>query len=299
VLARDWAEVLFIHIIVYCKKAIRYSKLPTMSPVLISVVVTTYNRPDALTAVVEACFAQDDLGFEIIIADDGSGHNTQQAVAVLQARAPVPLRHVWQEDLGFRAARARNLGTLDAKGDYIIFLDGDCVPQRNFISQHRKLAQPGYLVQGSRILLDEAATSRVLGQHIDLGVLSAGDKLAWRSSGALNKVLPLLLTLPDIGRTSKRFTWRRIKSCNLAVWRSDLELVNGFDESFLGWGHEDSDLVVRLYHAGVLRKDGAYATEVFHLWHRENARDQETSNRATVLQRHAERTTLAVKGLRA
>ena len=264
----------------------------------ISVVITTYNRPDALTAVVEACFAQDDAGFEIIIADDGSGHNTQQAVAALQARSPVPLRHVWQEDLGFRAARARNLGTLDARGDYIIFLDGDCVPQRNFISQHRKLAQRGHLVQGSRILLSEAATARVLAQHLDLQALGTAEKLAWRRSGALNKVLPLLLTLPDVGRTSRRFTWRRIKSCNLAVWRSDLDLVNGFDESFLGWGHEDSDLVVRLFNAGVMRKDGAYATEVLHLWHRENARDQETSNRATVLQRARDRTVLAVKGLK-
>ncbi|MTV40573.1 glycosyltransferase family 2 protein [Duganella radicis] len=270
-----------------------------MPPVLISVVITTYNRPDALSAVVEACFSQDDHRFEIIIADDGSGHNTQQAVAALAARSPVPLRHVWQEDLGFRAARARNLGTLDARGDYIVFLDGDCVPQRNFISQHRKLAQRGHLVQGSRILLNQPATARVLGQRIDLQALGAADKLAWRRRGDLNKVLPLLFTLPDVGRTSKRFTWRRIKSCNLAVWRADLELVNGFDESFLGWGHEDSDLVVRLFNAGVMRKDGAYATEVLHLWHQENARDQETSNRATVLQRAADRTVLAVKGLRA
>jgi glycosyltransferase involved in cell wall biosynthesis len=268
-----------------------------MSSAKISVVITTYNRPDALNAVVEACFAQHDQGFEIIIADDGSGHNTQQAVAALRARSPVPLRHVWQEDLGFRAARARNLGTLEATGDYIIFLDGDCVPQRNFISQHRKLAQRGYMVQGSRILLNEQATARVLRQHLDLQRLDAGEKLAWRGRGDLNKVLPLLFTLPDLCRTSKRFTWRRIKSCNLAVWRSDLELVNGFDESFLGWGHEDSDLVVRLFNAGVMRKEGAYATEVFHLWHKENARDQETSNHATVLRRAADRTVRAVKGL--
>jgi glycosyltransferase involved in cell wall biosynthesis len=268
-------------------------------PALISVVITTYNRPDALTAVVEACFTQDDTGFELIIADDGSGHNTQQVVAALQARSPVPLRHVWQEDLGFRAARARNLGTLDARGDYIIFLDGDCVPQHNFISQHRKLAQAGYLVQGSRILLDELATERVLAQQVNLQTLGTADKLAWRRTGGLNKVLPLLLTLPDLGRTRHRFTWRRIKSCNLAVWRADLDKVNGFDESFLGWGHEDADLVVRLYNAGVMRKDGAYATEVFHLWHRESPRDQATSNRAAVLQRAADHTIVAVKGLRA
>ena len=268
-----------------------------MSFANISVVITTYNRPDALAAVVEACFAQDDKGFEIIIADDGSGHNTQQTVAALQARSPVPLRHVWQDDLGFRAARARNLGTLAANGDYIIFLDGDCVPQRNFISQHRRLSRPGYLVQGSRILLNEQATAHVLAQRLDLHRLRVGELLAWRGRGGLNKVMPLLLTLPDLGRASHRFTWRRIKSCNLAVWRRDLELVNGFDESFLGWGHEDADLVLRLYNAGVMRKDGAYATEVFHLWHKENRRDQASSNRATVLQRARDRTVRAVRGL--
>ena len=264
----------------------------------ISVIITTYNRPDALTAVVEACFAQGDKNFEIIIADDGSTHNTRDCVAALQARAPVPLRHVWQEDLGFRAARVRNLGTLAADGDYIVFLDGDCVPQQDFVARHRQLAQRGYLVQGSRILLDERLTARALAEPIDLQRLSLADKLRFRFSGGINKVLQLLLRWPDIGRTSKRFTWRRIKSCNLGVWRSDLDLVNGFDESFLGWGHEDSDLVVRLFNAGVMRKDGAFATEVFHLWHRENQRDQESSNRQLVLQRAADKTTQAVQGLR-
>jgi GT2 family glycosyltransferase len=268
-----------------------------MSSVLISVVITTYNRPDALTAVVEACFAQDDLGFEIIIADDGSGHNTQQAVAALQARSPVPLRHVWQEDRGFRAARARNLGTLDARATTSSSSTATASAAQ-FISQHRKLAQrlPG---AGQPHLAQRASHGARAAPAPRLGALSAADKLAWRRKGELNKVLPLLFTLPDVARTSHRFSWRRIKSCNLAVWRSDLELVNGFDESFLGWGHEDSGLVVRLFNAGVMRKDGAYATEVFHLWHKENARDQETSNRATVLQRAADRTVLAVQGLRA
>jgi predicted glycosyltransferase involved in capsule biosynthesis len=98
-------------------------------------------------------------------------------------------------------------------------------------------------------------------------------------------------------RTSRRFTWRRIKSCNLGVWRSDLGLVNGFDESFTGWGHEDSDLVVRLFNAGVMRKDGAFATEVFHLWHREAQRSAESSNKAVVLERAANGTIRATKGL--
>ncbi len=264
----------------------------------ISLIITTYNRPDALSTVVEACFAQDDQNFEIIIADDGSTNNTRETVAALQASSPVPLKHVWQEDIGFRAARARNLGTLAAQGEYIIFIDGDCVPQKDFVANHRRLAKRGYVVTGSRVLLSEAYTRRVLDQHLDIQQLGALEKLKLYLAGNANKFLQTMLHLPDLGRESKRFTWRRIKSCNMAAWRSDLDLVNGFDESFTGWGHEDSDLVLRLFNAGVLRKSGAFATEVYHLWHREAKRDQESSNRSVVLQRAIDKTTQAVTGLR-
>ena len=263
-----------------------------------SVVITTYNRPDALEAVVEACFLQDDKNFEIIIADDGSTANTRACIERLAARAPVPVKHVWQPDDGFRAAMARNRGTLAATGDYIIFLDGDCIPQRDFIARHRALAQPGFLVSGSRILLSQALTERVLREHIDVAVLSLGQRLRARFAGDMNKVIQTMLRWPDIGRVRRKFSWRRIKSCNLGVWKADLVKVNGFDESFTGWGHEDSDLVVRLFHAGVLRKDGALATEVLHLWHREAQRDQESSNRKIVLERAGNGTTQATAGLR-
>jgi glycosyltransferase involved in cell wall biosynthesis len=263
----------------------------------ISLVISTYNRPDALAAVIEGCFAQSDRNFEIIIADDGSTATTRQCVDALKARAPVPMQHVWQADEGFRLAMARNRGTLAARGNYLVFLDGDCIPQRDFIAQHRKLAQRGYMVTGSRVLLSEAFTARVLTERIDLPGASGAAKFGFRLRGHMNKVLQLLLRLPDIGRGTKRFSWRRIKGCNLAMWRSDLETINGFDESFKGWGHEDSDLVVRMFNAGINRKDGAFATEVFHLWHREAKRDQATSNRHLVLERAANKSYLASQGL--
>lgn len=263
----------------------------------LSVVITTYDRPDALMAVVLACFAQTDKNFEIIIADDGSGHNTQECVARLKTLATVALTHVWQPDLGFRAAMARNRGTRAARGDYIIFLDGDCIPQADFVARHRQLAQRGYLVSGSRVLLSAALTGRVLAGRVHPLALGWTAKLRLRIAGDINKVAQLLVSWPDVGRTRQDFSWRRIKSCNLAVWRSDLDTVNGFDESFLGWGHEDSDLVVRLFNAGVMRKDGAFATEVLHLWHPESRRDQELSNRRVVLERAANKTVRALRGL--
>jgi hypothetical protein len=174
-----------------------------------------------------------------------------------------------------------------------MFLDGDCIPQRDFIARHRALSEPGYLVSGSRILLSERLTRRVLDEGID--VRPPPSPPAWPGACAARSTR--CCSWPCAGRTSgacaSRFSWRRIKSCNLAVWRSDLERVNGFDESFTGWGHEDSDLVVRLFHAGVMRKDGAFATEVFHLWHREAQRDQESSNRGVVLERAASKVTQA------
>lgn len=263
----------------------------------ISLVISTYNRPDALAAVIEGCFAQSERNFEIIIADDGSTAITRQCVDALKARSPVPLQHVWQADDGFRLAMARNRGTLAARGNYLVFLDGDCIPQRDFIAQHRKLAQRGYMVTGSRVLLSEVFTTRVLAERIDLPGASGPAKFGFWLRGHMNKVLQLLLRLPDIGRGTKRFSWRRIKGCNLAMWRSDLETINGFDESFKGWGHEDSDLVVRMFNAGIMRKDGAFATEVFHLWHREATRDQATSNRHLVLERAANKSYLASQGL--
>lgn len=264
----------------------------------ISLVITTYNWPEALQAVIEACFGQSDRNFEIIVADDGSREATRDLVAGLIRRAPVPMRHVWQPDDGFRAAMARNRGILASTGQYVIVMDGDCVPQRDFVARHRALSQPGYMVTGSRILLAPAFSARVLAEKIDLHSLGTADKLRLRCTGSINKAAPLLFKLPDLARRRHRFSFRRIKGCNMAFWRKDLDRVNGFDESFRGWGHEDADIAVRLFHAGVMRKDGAYATEVLHLWHREAQRGQETSNKRLVLERLANNTIEAVQGLR-
>lgn len=263
----------------------------------ITVIVSTYNRPDALTAVVEGLFGQTDRDFDIIIADDGSGPPTAACVQALQARSPVPLQHVWHPDDGFRLAMARNRGIAAARGDYLLFLDGDCVPQRDFIAQHRRLAQPGYMVTGSRILLSESFTAEVVAGRADLHRLTFADMVRLRLSGGISKVLQLIMRLPDVGRAQDRFSFRRIKGCNLGIWRADLVTINGFDESFTGWGYEDSDAVLRLYNAGIKRKDGAFATEVFHLWHREARRDSAASNKRIVDARVLDKTVRAARGL--
>ena len=250
-----------------------------MTDPLISVIVTTYNRPDALERVLAGCIEQYDPSYEIIVADDGSSDDTRSTIERIAETTPIQIHHVWQPDQGFRAAAIRNKGIAHARGDYLIFLDGDCVPQHDFVMQHRLLAQGGCVVTGSRILLDEALTREVIEQKIPLPRQPAGFWLKQRLAGHANKIAPLFIKLPDNAwRQVKKFKWRGIKSCNMSAWRRDLEQVNGFDESFVGWGHEDADLVLRLANHGVHRKLGAYATEIFHLWHREQARDQESSN---------------------
>jgi len=232
---------------------------------LISVVVTTYDRDDALAAVLRALAGQTDRDFEVIVADDGSGPAT--AAVVARWKTALPLTHVWHEHRGFRAAEIRNRAVIASRGAYCIFLDGDCIVRPGFVAAHRRLAEPGAFVTGSRVLLSRALTQRVLRDGLVVEGWGARAWLVERLRGGANRVLALL-TLP-LGplRHLRRRRWRGARSCNLAVWRADLDRVDGFDADFRGWGREDSDIIVRLLRAGVRRKDGAFATAVLHLWH--------------------------------
>lgn len=243
-----------------------------------SLIITTYNRPDALKAVLDSVACQQILPLEVLVADDGSQADTTQLLQTTQL--PCPLHHVWQEDQGFRAASARNRAIAEAQGKYVIFIDGDCVLRPNFISAHQQLAAPGWFVSGHRLLLSETYSQRVLQQLIAIQHLSSATWVKNRFQGNINRILPLI-TLPDgRWRCYNPTRWEAARTCNLAVWRDDLLRINGFDERFNGWGYEDSDLAVRLIRAGVRSKDGRYATGIFHLWHQENDRSRERDNHA-------------------
>jgi len=282
------------------------SATPAGAPMLVSVVTTTYNRPDALRTVLDALAAQDDPRFEVLIADDGSREDTHAMLAAFASAAPRPpglerLVHAWHPDHGFRAAAARNMAVAASRGEYLVFLDGDCVPRPDFVSRHRALAERGYMVTGSRVLMSPALSADVLAGRLD-GPL-ARRPLSWwigqRLRRRANKALPLLRFPDSPLRRYRSVAWRRVKSCNLAIWRDDYAAVDGFDESFVGWGHEDADLVLRLARHGVKRKGGAFSTEVLHLWHRENPRGNESENRARVEARFGSRQVVSTVGLSA
>jgi glycosyltransferase involved in cell wall biosynthesis len=247
---------------------------------LISVIVSTYNRADALDAVLRSLSRQSDANFEIVVADDGSGPETTMLVAAWRARMRVPLKHAWQEDLGFRPAESRNRAIRASAGGYVVFLDGDCIAAPDFVAAHRALAEPGYFVAGNRVLMTQALTARVLADKLEPENWSRIDWLKHRMRGEANRVAPLMsLPLGPLRKIAPS-RWEGARTCNLAVARADLDRIDGFDTNFSGWGLEDSDLAIRLIHAGVRRKDGRYATGVFHLWHREADRDALADNQA-------------------
>jgi glycosyltransferase involved in cell wall biosynthesis len=245
---------------------------------LISVIVTTYNREDALDAVLRSLARQDDSGFEVIVADDGSGDATAKLIDAWKTKYGCRLDHVWHADRGFRAAEIRNRAILAARGAYCVFLDGDCIARPDFVATHRRLAERGWFVTGNRALLSAELTTEVLREKLTPESWSLGRWFAERRRGGVNRLSALLhLPLGPLRRIRQQ-AWRGARSCNLAIWRADLDRVDGFDADYSGWGKEDSDIIVRLLHAGVRRKDGTFATGVLHLWHRDADRSQLSEN---------------------
>ncbi len=194
------------------------------------------------------------------------------------AKSAAASSHVWHEDRGFRAAEIRNRAILASRGAYCIFLDGDCIVRPDFVATHRRLAEPGCFVTGNRILLSRELTATVLRDKLMPETWTLARWLAERRRGGVNRLSALLqLPLGPLRRLRSR-EWRGARSCNLAIWRADLDRVDGFDGDYSGWGKEDSDIIVRLLHAGVRRKDGVFATGVLHLWHAEAGRDRLAEN---------------------
>jgi len=265
---------------------------------LISVIVTTYNWAAALRLCLLSLYAQTDNHFEIIIADDGSKPENLALTQAYTSNSPVPRHYVFHEDHGFRAGTIRNKAVVQSDGKYLLFLDGDCIVRPDFIATHRHLCEAGYFVVGNRVLFSQKFTQEVLAKSILLHEKSAIYFLVLRLQTKINSTLPFLKLPLGILRKMQPQKWQKAMTCNLAVWREDFLRVNGFDELFEGWGYEDSDLVIRLIHAGVRRKEGRFAVPVLHCWHSHHDRSQHDVNFTRLMERLADRDfVLAEKGV--
>ncbi|QDT91163.1 glycosyltransferase family 2 protein [Gimesia algae] len=250
-----------------------------------AVIITTYNWPAALEAVLTGYLSQFHTPDELIIADDGSTDETREVVDGFRSRAPFPVKHVWHADQGFRAGAIRNRAIQVAEADYLIFTDGDCIPAPRFLEAHARLAETGWFLSGNRVLLSETFSRDMLEQKIPVDRWSWGDWLNSRRLKQINRLSPLFrLPLGAWYRHRLARQWEGAKTCNLSAWKQDLLAVNGFDEDYTGWGMEDSDLVLRLIRNGVFHKDARFAAAVFHIWHQENSRDQLEENQRRLQQ---------------
>jgi len=264
---------------------------------LVSIIITTYNRPLALDRVLASLANQSILPTEIIIADDGSDSDTALLINSWQSLMPCPLKHVWQSDNGFRAAGARNRAVAASIGDYLIFLDGDCLVFRNFVKNHIALQEHGWMVIGSRILCNKTFTRDIEQKNVAPLSWNIFSWIKSRLDKQVNRIFPLII-LPNISlRKLRSSRWKGIRTFNLAVWRKDFISINGFDEAFQGWGHEDADLAVRLLKIGVKRKDGQFSLPVLHLWHQESSRLNEAENFQRLKSRIADNVTISDVGL--
>jgi glycosyltransferase involved in cell wall biosynthesis len=233
----------------------------------LALAITSYERPDALAAVLASVARQSLLPDEIVVADDGSAPPAQAAVAGLVAALPLPARLVSQPHEGFRAARLRNLAIAAASAEYLVFVDGDMVLHPEFIADHARHARRGFYTQGVRARSDAILTAELLA--------SPGRFPTPFEAGLGGLRRAYLLHSIALARASRRVAngLIAIKSCNQGFWRADLLKVNGFNEDIVGWGPEDKELCARLEHAGVQRQTLLFGGNAVHLHHAPASRE--------------------------
>lgn len=232
----------------------------------ISLIVATYNWPEALNVCLLSIKQQTLLPNEVIVADDGSDDATKALIDEMQRDFPVPLIHVWQPDLGFRKTLILNKAIARASSAYIVQVDGDVILEKHFIYDHASVAENGFFIRGTRAHISSTYVDKVLSENkIDFNYGSWG--LVHRFN-ALR--LPALAFLME-QKSSKS---SGVRGSNFAFWKSDFLAVNGYDNDLTGWGHEDEELAIRLINNNVLRKSVKFKCVQFHLYHFECSHDR-------------------------
>lgn len=239
-------------------------------PPITSLIVATYNWPEALCRCLQSIARQKVLPDEVIIADDGSGPETRMIIAQFMTGFPIPVKHIWQEDLGFRKTEILNKAVKACSGDYLIQIDGDVILHRHFIADHHRAAEHGAFVRGSRARLTPAATNEVLSDP--------GKRVHLFSKGILNKLNAVHLPRLHFLAHRKKMCSRSVRGSNLAFWKKDFILTNGYNNELQGWGHEDEELAARFINNHIIKKIVKLSAIQFHLHHRELEKSKEPTH---------------------
>jgi glycosyltransferase involved in cell wall biosynthesis len=236
-----------------------------------TLIITTYNWPKALEIVLMGVENQTLLPDEILIADDGSTEETSNLIKKWQTKLKTTIIHSWQEDIGFRLATSRNKAIAKSTGDYIIMIDGDLVLHPNFIKDHVIHCNKNQFVIGTRVLLKDDYSKQLLSKkNINFSVNN--NYILANSKNLINN--SFLSKICSYKTTS----YKQVRGCNMACFKTDLIKVNGFNEDFIGWGREDTEIVVRLLNAKIIRKNVKFNANVLHIFHPESTRKMLITN---------------------
>ena len=265
----------------------------------ISVIITTYNQPNWLELSLRGFAKQTIDDFEVVLADDGSGRETGARIERLRRELPFELTRVWHEDLGFRKTEILNRAIIASRYEYLVFTDGDCIPRRDFLSVHQRLAEPRRFLSGGYLKLPLNVSGKITAADVAAG--RATDMRWLRTQGAPFTRWHVRL---GIGRSFGGFLDRitptrpSFNGHNASLWRNDLLGVNGFEER-MGYGGLDRELGERLENAGIRGKQIRHRAVVVHLDHARGYRDPAVlaANRQIRDEVAATRRTRAVAGL--
>lgn len=262
-------------------------------PMQISVVLSTYNSPLWLEKVLWGYSCQTFRDFELVIADDGSDERTRVLIDRMRSETGLPIRHVWQEDQGFRKCRILNKAILQSAFDYLVFSDGDCIPRQDFLAVHAREATVGHYLSGSYFKLPMTTSEAISRADIVSGNCF---RLAWlRQHGlqGLRKTLKLRAG-PRLAPFLNRVTTTpcNLKGSNASAWKRDVVAVNGFDER-MPWGGEDREFGVRLQNAGIKPRHVRFNAIVIHLDHARGYVDPEQVEANRRLRLHSQRHKIA------
>lgn len=259
-------------------------KLPSCS-----LVTPTYNWPDALELLLLSVKNQSVFPNEVIIADDGSREDTRQVIEQFQKDFPVPLLHIWHEDIKNRKPRIMNKAIATSKYDYIIEIDGDIIMNEHFIEDHLLFAEKGHYLFGSRVNIKEEILPKVIQKKIlNFNLFSKGIKKRTRT-----------IRFPFFMQFSKAIEKRssKLRGCNMSFWKEDFIKINGFNESLVGWGIDDSEMIERLHNMGVKGKRLKFAGIAYHIYHKEQSKSHIEINNEIEKQTVKQKLTYIEKGI--
>ena len=234
-----------------------------------SLIICTYNWPEALKLVLSSALNQSVKPNEIIIADDGSIESTAKLVESFAKCSSIPIIHSWQKDQGCRISHSRNRAIARANFEYLIMIDGDTIIHRDFVKDHKRFARKRLYIQGSRVLLQSKLTKKILMKGEFCNPLFFSDD-------SKNKINMLRIPFVSILLSFlKNQNINRIRGCNYSMYRDDILAVNGFNEKITTWGREDSEFVQRLFNNGLKKQQLKFSGIQYHLYHKESSHNIE------------------------